>query len=312
MKLKILFLILITTIINFSQTFHYKILKVNDNVFVGTYKTWKKAFPSQLINLNDLIKVAPNGMIIISNMKNKIFELKKEGIYNLKNLDQYNNDNDNNIFSKFINFLEDELIKDDSKKVFISGAVTRNLAIIESDLPESTKIFSDKIEFKWNKYLDNDEYIFNLSDRFGKIVIDEIIKDTFYTFVNIPNILNPNEYYFWQVYLKNNKDIRTKLHYIETVSQKQYNSIQDTIKSIHNFIKKIANDNEESLKEYFLAKYYARNGYNYNANDIYEKNQNMFSENQWFANAYIDFLTSNSLLSKAMQIKNKYGVKNEK
>ncbi|PIP77474.1 MAG: hypothetical protein COW85_08765 [Ignavibacteria bacterium CG22_combo_CG10-13_8_21_14_all_37_15] len=305
MKTVIFFLLFLTQVV-WCQEQVFTVLTSKGDVQVKRLNnSWQPLSIGVILYKGETIKLNKNNYLGLLHSTGKTKELKNEGTYNVADIAGSFDSQKATVSSKFAGYLLQEFMnKDDTKKEMENlGAVVRQgVERIELDFPGNTLIIDSTIQFSWFPNQSGESYIFQIMNNAKNTVFMQEVKEPFIA-VNANALqLEKGKPYQWKVFSTTNDDMLSDTAVLELLPSRE----RQTFQAEFSQLLKELNYDETALNYLIIAKYYEQNKLNANALKYYEKSIAAAPEVDDYFFAYINFLQSNGMNSKAgMLIKQK-------
>lgn len=209
---------------------------------------------------SDILKVAQDAYIGLIGKNGNTLELNKEGTYKVSDLTGgrgASSDITQKYAALVLNNMGNASDQSYMYNMSVTGALERSTTsnILQAFMPRTTNLLENNVSFSWFTFKDTDEYIFTLSDRYAKKVLQQVVRDTILALdISKFNLVDENCYY-WSVSSKSNPKIKSEEYCIYKLSKNSLAAIRDTL----TVLKKDFGSSNTALNSLILASFYEKN-----------------------------------------------------
>lgn len=208
----------------------------------------------------DILKVAQDAYLGLIGKNGNTLELNKEGTYKVSDLTGgrgAGSDITQKYAALVLNNMGNASDQSYMYNMSVTGALERSATsnILQAFMPRTTNLLENNVSFSWFTFKDTDEYIFTLSDRYAKKVLQQVVRDTILSLdISTLNLAEENCYY-WYVSSKLNPKIKSEEYCIYKLSKNSLAAVRDTL----SVLKKDFGSSNTALNSLILASFYEKN-----------------------------------------------------
>ena len=299
MKMITLFSVILFSISGLSQNQEFTVLASKGDVQVKRLAGgWQPVSIGAKLFKGETIKLNKNNYLGLLHATGKTKELKTEGSFNVSDLAGAFDSQKASVSSKFAGYLLQEFMnKSDTKKEMENlGAVVRQgTERIELDFPSATLIMDSTIQFSWFPREKGEKYIFQIINNAKNTVYMKEIADSFIVIDVNALQFEKGKPYQWELFSSVNDEIHSDTSIFELLPG---NRKQTVMIELRELLKELDYD-ETALNYLIIAKYFEQNKLTANANKYYEKSVAGAPGVDDYFFAYIKFLQTNGMQTKA-------------
>lgn len=265
----------------------------------GTCMVQRGANPDEYSNLKTGVKLFDNDKIIITgdnsyvglvSSDGKTVELKKGGVYSVKDVYTGLSSGDATIAQKYVEFLVNDMSKGNestSANMKFTGSVERSLKNdnILLFLPQETKVATREATINWYPKEKQESYTVIITDLFDEKVYSQKVTGTSTSIDFAQAGLSPEEVYKLEVRSASNADYKSGVVTLKVPSQTDLNTINEYSTDIMS-----QTPENSAIQNMVLAKYFDENGLYLNAIPFYKKAVAMEPDVKEYKQAYNQFL----------------------
>lgn len=243
-----------------------------------------------LFDNDKVIITGDNSYVGLVSNKGKTIELKKGGVYNVKELTTAVNSTESNLAEKYVQFLVNEMSKTDesvAKNMKYTGSVERSLASDEIALflPKSTKIAKQEAIINWYPKSKHSGYIVNIHNMFDEKVYTTKTSETSIKIDFAAIGLEADEVYKLTVADAADPSKVSTVVSLQTPSNDLLKKVSSETKTI-----KEQTPKQTAIQNMVLATYFDQNGMFLNAIPYYQNAIALEPDVQEYRTAYNRFL----------------------
>lgn len=243
-----------------------------------------------LFDNDKVIITGDNSYVGLVSNKGKTLELKKGGVYNVKELASAVNSTESNLAEKYVQFLVNEMSKSDesvAKNMKYTGSVERSLASDEISLflPQSTKIAKQEAVINWYPKQKHNSYVVNILNMFDEKVYTTKTTETSIKIDFAAIGLEADEVYKLTVADAANPSKVSSVISLQTPSNELLKKVSTETKTI-----KEQTPKQSAIQNMVLATYFDQNGMFLNAIPYYQNAIALEPDVQEYRTAYNRFL----------------------
>jgi len=244
-----------------GQDTYLRVLSIQGDVLIKNNEqslSWDKLKIGQSILSTSIIKVGKNSYLGYVHSSGRSGELKKDGIYDVNSIITKFNETSKEFYKKYFDFILENLYegRNSQKRVSLQGAVERRSRIkIDVCMPNFTRIRNKQLQIFWSPIDIGKTYVITLYNKSLSEIKKMEIVDTvaFLEFDSIKFVRD--EVYFYNIHLKEEKNIKSSLNSFVIISDKLSESIEKSLIALTNEI----GGDDSSINQFLIGSFFEEN-----------------------------------------------------
>lgn len=308
-------LALFMTNTNYAQNEKFRVLASKGETLLqqNCKGDWSKISTGSVVNTSDKIKLSKGSYLALIHSNGKTLELSKLGVYSAQDLCKTAKSKKTSVSGRLANYVLEEINSSDNifasddykKKMATTGSVNRSFNNLEAEIakglneegllqtssPRKFNTIYNNILLSWIGNKDKTKYVFTITDRFNKVIFKKELYNCFISIDSKKLKLEPDTYYFWNVYIKNNPILISSNSCFLIQSTETSKDINSKLQDLKN---EIGNENTP-MNKIILAAFFEENNLINDALLAYREAVKLAPNIDEYKKIYNKFLERNSI-----------------
>ncbi len=293
-KLSVILIFMIVSGLAYCQSYSFKVLGTNGDNSVLTGNHWVALKTGSVIGPDATVKVGIDAYLGLLHSSGRTLELRTEGEYTVKDLEDKLQAGSGTIASKYADFILSKITNPstNNNKMSVTGAVERSAEkpAIKAEMPSSAKLFGPTARISWNKAGTNSDYVVEIKDLFNDVLLEKTISQPEYMLNIETPVFKDQKLLIFSVKVKDDDSKHSDDYSIKMLTQQESKPISRSLDSLKSEI-----GDSTSLDKLIIAAFFEKKDLMLNAATYYQAAIKMSPEVEDFKTVYRQFLERNGL-----------------